>query len=166
VFYKPKFCCNCGETIDRVDWKPWTSRRFCDVCESEQKHHELLPRVVVAAGMFAGLIGVSAYMTRRQTPPEPVKPAALMAARTKAADVPKPANNSTAANTQPLPAKPVQPDLNNVPLRNVVQTGESEKVYICGAATKKGTPCSRRVKTPGRCWQHKGQPSMLGAATH
>ncbi|HSK62741.1 MAG TPA: hypothetical protein VK893_02835 [Pyrinomonadaceae bacterium] len=31
-----------------------------------------------------------------------------------------------------------------------------EKVYTCGARTKKGTPCSRRVSGPVRCWQHKG----------
>jgi hypothetical protein len=31
-----------------------------------------------------------------------------------------------------------------------------EKVYTCGARTRKGKPCSRRVKEPGRCWQHKG----------
>jgi len=34
-------------------------------------------------------------------------------------------------------------------------------VYICGARTKKGTPCSRRVHGPVRCWQHKGLPAML-----
>jgi hypothetical protein len=37
-------------------------------------------------------------------------------------------------------------------------TGET---YICGARTKKGTPCSRRVHGPVRCWQHKGQKAML-----
>jgi hypothetical protein len=36
-----------------------------------------------------------------------------------------------------------------------------EEVYICGARTKKGTPCSRRVHGPVRCWQHKGMPAML-----
>jgi hypothetical protein len=36
-----------------------------------------------------------------------------------------------------------------------------EAVYICGARTKKGTPCSRRVHQPVRCWQHKGLPAML-----
>jgi hypothetical protein len=36
-----------------------------------------------------------------------------------------------------------------------------EPVYICGARTKKGTPCSRRVHGPVRCWQHKGMPAML-----
>jgi hypothetical protein len=39
----------------------------------------------------------------------------------------------------------------------------AELVYICGAATKKGTPCSRRVKGPVRCWQHVGQPAILPA---
>ena len=37
----------------------------------------------------------------------------------------------------------------------------SDEVYICGARTKKGTPCSRRVHGPTRCWQHKGLPAML-----
>ena|SRR6185436_19670063 len=36
-----------------------------------------------------------------------------------------------------------------------------DDVYICGARTKKGTPCSRRVHGPVRCWQHKGLPSMV-----
>jgi hypothetical protein len=37
----------------------------------------------------------------------------------------------------------------------------AEKVYFCGAQTKKGTLCSRRVKNGGRCWQHEGQPALL-----
>ncbi|HEX2270458.1 MAG TPA: hypothetical protein VHH35_13015, partial [Pyrinomonadaceae bacterium] len=39
----------------------------------------------------------------------------------------------------------------------------SEQLYICGARTKKGKPCSRRVHGPVRCWQHKGVPAMLPA---
>jgi hypothetical protein len=38
-----------------------------------------------------------------------------------------------------------------------------EQTYTCGARTKKGTPCSRRVHGPVRCWQHKGAPAMLPA---
>jgi hypothetical protein len=34
-------------------------------------------------------------------------------------------------------------------------------IYTCGARTKKGTPCLRRVPAPVRCWQHKGMPAML-----
>ena len=43
------------------------------------------------------------------------------------------------------------------------QTTPQQDVYICGARTKKGTPCSRRVHGPVRCWQHKGQPAMLSS---
>lgn len=37
----------------------------------------------------------------------------------------------------------------------------ADDVYTCGARTKKGTPCSRRVHGPVRCWQHKGMSAML-----
>ena len=40
-------------------------------------------------------------------------------------------------------------------------TEPEEVVYICGARTKKGTPCQRRVRGPGRCWQHRGKAPML-----
>jgi len=33
--------------------------------------------------------------------------------------------------------------------------------YTCGARTKKGTPCLRRVHGPVRCWQHLGKPAIL-----
>jgi hypothetical protein len=37
-----------------------------------------------------------------------------------------------------------------------------DNTYICGARTKKGTPCHRRVHAAGeRCFQHKGMPSLL-----
>lgn len=36
-----------------------------------------------------------------------------------------------------------------------------DQTYQCGARTKKGTPCSRRVHGPVRCWQHKGAKAML-----
>jgi hypothetical protein len=36
-----------------------------------------------------------------------------------------------------------------------------EQFYTCGARTKKGTPCSRRVHGPMRCWQHKGAKAMV-----
>ncbi|HEX9961513.1 MAG TPA: hypothetical protein VGB00_11305, partial [Pyrinomonadaceae bacterium] len=41
------------------------------------------------------------------------------------------------------------------------QNPATEAVYFCGAPTKKGTPCSRRVKGGGRCWQHAGQTALL-----
>jgi hypothetical protein len=40
-------------------------------------------------------------------------------------------------------------------------TDPAEVVYVCGARTKKGTPCQRRVRGPGRCWQHRGRNAIL-----
>jgi hypothetical protein len=40
-------------------------------------------------------------------------------------------------------------------------TEPEEVVYICGARTKKGTPCQRRVRGPARCWQHRGRSAIL-----
>ena len=37
----------------------------------------------------------------------------------------------------------------------------SAPVYFCGAKTKKGRPCSRKVKGGRRCWQHQGLKSMI-----
>jgi hypothetical protein len=54
-----------------------------------------------------------------------------------------PATQTTAATSAPQPS-PVL-----------------EQTYTCGARTKKGTPCSRRVHGPVRCWQHKGAKAML-----
>ena len=50
---------------------------------------------------------------------------------------------------------------NSAQAANVVAPIQEEKIYTCGARTKKGTPCSRRVHGPVRCWQHKGLPAML-----
>ena len=43
----------------------------------------------------------------------------------------------------------------------VTQAAPTDQVFICGARTKKGKPCSRRVHGPTRCWQHKGLPAMF-----
>jgi hypothetical protein len=43
-------------------------------------------------------------------------------------------------------------------------TDPNEIISICGARTKKGTPCQRRVRGTGRCWQHRGMNAMLPAS--
>jgi hypothetical protein len=56
--------------------------------------------------------------------------------------------------------RPVQPTSQAAPGITQPPT-TAEQVYTCGARTKKGKPCSRRVHGPVRCWQHKGLPAML-----
>jgi hypothetical protein len=69
-----------------------------------------------------------------------------------------------AANS-PLSDLPV--NLNEIAKRSSANASKSESpaiddiVYMCGARTKKGTPCKRRVHVAGeRCYQHKGRPAM------
>lgn len=38
---------------------------------------------------------------------------------------------------------------------------DNTKLTLCGARTKKGTPCRRRVSPGRRCYQHQDQPSIL-----
>lgn len=177
MFYKPKFCCNCGEKIDRVDWRAFTSRRFCDVCAVEQKEYELIPRVIVGVAVLFGIFGIGSYLTGSNPDVAPVRPQSLVVPPAKRAFV-------ADLNGQPVPPRT---DSSNPEVgRNEMQTGavlkaerpengasreqpdirksaSDEPVYFCGAMTKKGKPCSRRVKSNQRCWQHAGQPSVVPA---
>ena len=159
MFYRPKFCCHCGEKISRAKWLPWTSRRFCEFCEVEQMQHELLPKAVIVVALLIGAAGIVSYFGSSGNSP---------LARTKsepsdrvhelkrpASDREKPKEDVTEAQISP----PV-----DVPEATKLQRGakpvpSTEPVYYCGALTRKGTPCTRRLKTKGRCWQHIGQPS-------
>src|SRR6187200_14101 len=62
MFFRPNFCANCGEKVERAEWGPLTSRRFCIICESEFKGRDLIPRVVVMISLLIGVLGVGAYM--------------------------------------------------------------------------------------------------------
>jgi hypothetical protein len=166
--YKPKFCCQCGEAIDRVEWNLWTSRRFCSVCESIQKQHDLMPRAVMAIGLIAALFGISGFMARSKA--EPTAAAQVVAARPampsahKAQEMMPSALTTTPRNdrsSEGSPAGNFETAAKPNPPQTKSEAAGPEAIYFCGAATRKGTPCSRRVKTPGRCWQHMGQPSMI-----
>src|SRR5262245_50260351 len=62
MFFRPTFCANCGEKIARTDWGLFTSRRFCQVCESEYKGHDLIPRAIVIGGIVLGIFGFGSYL--------------------------------------------------------------------------------------------------------
>jgi hypothetical protein len=132
--YRPNFCCQCGQKIVRLRWRFWTSRRFCDKClHAFAKTQWLRPSLSLFALL---LFGVLVGRGCRQAP-QP-----LIIERT----APLPHSTTTAVSTTASTPQPSPP---------------TEQVYICGARTKKGTPCSRRVHGPVRCWQHKGASAML-----
>ena len=137
--YRPNFCCECGQKIVRLRWFIWTSRRFCDKCSRAfARSHWLRPALSLLALLLSGVL-IGRGCRRAPTP--------LVIERTAPAQNSATPSNSAATNNSGTSASP--------------PTTVVEAVYLCGARTKKGTPCSRRVHGPVRCWQHKGASAML-----
>jgi hypothetical protein len=166
--YKPNYCCQCGEKIERIDWSLKSSRRFCELCETDLGIYDWLPRVVFVSGIFLAIFGFGSYWMRPAKSLNPVPNQFISSSQNLNKDTIKPSN----ANNQTLLPKSEsnqqQPVLqqNSTPKAKPVLSSPSqpqETVYFCGAQTKKGTPCSRRVRSGGRCFQHIGQAAMLSS---
>ena len=177
MLYRPNFCANCGEKIERIVWGLLTSRRFCGVCESEYKGTDLIPRVIVVVGALVGVLGIGGYL--RSGPsgdavllrqPKKAIEQTVSAASSKTApetQAPSIANANTVSG-QPsgqvmLQTPKAVANLTQSTQDLNVRSQSAEPVYYCGAETKKGTPCSRRVKGNVRCFQHTGMPAMESA---
>jgi hypothetical protein len=139
TMYRPNFCADCGARIVRLRWYPWTSRRFCAPCSRRFVTQRLKPPLVAALVVF----GLGFLLGRAGRPPQP--PLVIE----RSANSPLYQTQTDNAVTEPSTAR-ANPGVNS----------KAEKIYICGARTRKGTPCSRRVHGPERCWQHKGMPAM------
>ncbi len=178
MFYKPKFCCNCGEKIERIDWSVRTSRRFCDVCAIEQQGYELAPRVIIGAALLFGTFGIGSHFYERSPDLSRTGSSTIGSSSLKRSLV----DESNRQPTHPDPRNfgleigksetqvvvPSSPDGPAVAASKeqpkIRKVASDEPVYFCGAMTKKGKPCSRRVKSSNeRCWQHAGQPSAVSA---
>ena len=172
MFYHPRFCCHCGEKIVRARWTPFTSRRFCDFCAVEQKQHDLIPRAAAVLLLLFGAAGFTAYLSSGKSAAvaDGQRGAKIKAlkneSRSREADAAGTGSseNNVSHTPNPVPA-PSQPNIPAAENKQRVAQGNSstETIYYCGAMTKKGTACTRRVKTPGRCWQHLGQPARISS---
>ena len=163
--YRPKFCCECGDKIERVEWKLWTNRRFCEVCEAEHKLNDLIPKAGAGLGLLLGLVGLGSFFQKPLGSEAPVIRRVVTASArppdTGETGVKAGPSNQSNVSTPPAAVagnvKTVQSDSRPI---NQTVTSLKEPVYMCGARTKKGTPCTRRVKGNVRCWQHTGMPAM------
>jgi len=169
MFYTPKFCSNCGEKIERANKSFTDSRQFCDVCKHDFVLQRALPLAFAGLMAIVGIFGIGSYWRSGETPLN-------VSTRQFTANSGKnPANNASQVSSnssvqQIAQANNVQtnkPQTANLTIKGQVKQTDTaplaakETVYFCGAPTKKGTPCSRRVKGGGRCWQHKGQSALL-----
>jgi hypothetical protein len=174
MLFRPKFCTNCGSRIERETWLPWTSRRFCETCEIEFKGREWLLRFAVGITLLIGVVGFGTGWFAGARTPEPR--VSLKGEKPEAADkeskaAPPATDRGTTSSLAANPAQRTEGrEPQPAPLKQaasapppVQQPFTAESVYHCGAETRKGTPCSRRVKDPNtRCYQHAGMPAMGG----
>ena len=144
--YQPNFCSECGAKVLRLRWHFWTSRRFCGKCARRFRKARLGAPLLTVLGLFGA--GYVAGLVRRAEPPPLIieRRSDSPLGDTTASSTLRPGTSGAGTN----PSSPI-----NSP------TSVEEVVYLCGARTKKGTPCSRRVHGPVRCWQHKGRAAML-----
>jgi hypothetical protein len=143
--YQPNFCSECGAKLLRLQWHFWTSRRFCNPCARRLRKTRLFPTLFATLG----LLGAGYVVGRVRRPPAPP----LIIERRA---------DSPLADNDILPGPNTRPSASSGNENtNSSSAMVEEPVYLCGARTKKGTPCSRRVHGPVRCWQHKGMPAML-----
>ena len=157
--YKPNFCAECGEHVERTRWHLWTSRRFCPACAKRFQRSQILLPLMASLMLFS--LGLVAGRLQRPAPaPLIIERGQLTAV--PAADAPKAGAQSTDGESE-TPTTPAtsKPGYGPDGTANERPTDPNETVSICGARTQKGTPCQRRVRGTGRCWQHKGMPAML-----
>ena len=167
MLYRPKYCCQCGEKIERIEWKFWSSRRFCELCETEFVVGEWAPKVYLGLSLIIGIFLFGNYLqvadrpktttasppalvgtqrTSRQKESGPRPESAAGPENLLKEDIPgngAPRDDKTAQQTAASEGKSETRN-RSAPFEGKAG-GTDEAVFICGAETKKGTPCSRRV---------------------
>ena len=155
--YKPNFCSECGSRIERSRWRVWTSRRFCADCAPRFRKAQILSPLF--AGTILFVVGLVIGRAARHAPPP------LIVERGQLAELAAPPANDSGpkadAETKTSAADKTEPNYGPDGTATERPTEPDEVVSICGARTQKGTPCQRRVRGTGRCWQHRGMPAII-----
>jgi hypothetical protein len=153
--YRPNFCAECAAKIVRLRWRPWTNRKFCERCSPRFAKEQMIRVVITGAALF--LFGLA--VGRAARPPAPP----LLIEHDQASPPLLTSTSQNLPNTTSGMATATDESGVNAGAGDpsTSQSALTDVVYMCGARTKKGTPCTRRVHGPVRCWQHKGMPAML-----
>jgi hypothetical protein len=154
--YKPNFCAECGGRVARVRWHLWTSRRFCDGCDKRFRRGRIVRPLVACIALLGAGFAVGRAM--RHAPPPLVIERSATNSPARASPLPTAGKETGATKDSPAPAYGADGTETERP------TDPAEIVSVCGARTQRGTPCSRRVRGTGRCWQHRGRGAMLPAS--
>jgi hypothetical protein len=135
-----RFCSACGERMKGDQSRSLPFRRTCLRCGA-RLDHVLLKTLLIPLLCLAIGFAIGNYSKSREPfqyigdAIEPSADAALPAVTV----APAPGHGDGVARSETAV--------------NVSKTDDA----ICGARTKSGRPCQRRVKGGGRCWQHRGR---------
>ncbi len=141
---RTNFCANCGARLVRRGWFAWSNGGRCSDCTNRLGRAGVKPLALVS------VVAIAAFAFGRYLRPAPPPLIIHRAANSPLSDLP--VNYQAFPETNASPANASTSEAN----------AADDIVYICGARTKKGTPCRRRVHVAGeRCYQHKGMPAMV-----
>lgn len=139
------FCINCGARLTRTGFRAFFRGSYCKDCATRLGNPRAKPFAVVA------IVALGAFAFGRYLRPAPPPLIVQRKANSPLSDAPFNTDaivDGTSRNSN----------------RSLAETSApaDDVVYLCGARTKKGTPCRRRVHFAGeRCYQHKGMPAMV-----
>ncbi|HZF38733.1 MAG TPA: hypothetical protein VE715_07910 [Blastocatellia bacterium] len=144
IFYQANFCAECGNAMKpRFSLKP---RYFCDECEAHLGRRNYFKSV---AGLWL-CATLAVFALNRTLQPNPSGQSPNIQGNSGASISAVSARDTV--TTRNLESKPEVETQNLASLR-----------VMCGARTKKGTPCRRLVPPGQRCAQHRGMASLLEA---
>ncbi len=137
------FCTHCGARLTRKGWLLWLPGPLCEDC-ARRPGVSRRGRTLFALGLLA----IASFALGRYFRPSPPPLLIQRAANSPLSDAPLNPDGTTANNSSALVTS--------------ARAATNDDIYICGARTKKGTPCKRRVQIAGeRCFQHKGREAMV-----
>lgn len=146
--HRANFCVECGDRIARSGWRARIGSRFCPDCARRLGTFTTFRLLILT-----GLIALAAFAFGRYLRPAPPPLIIQRAANSPISDAPFDLSQAARHSNQ---------NAANAGTANQSAAVVNEEGYICGARTRKGTPCKRRVHVPGeRCFQHKGLAAML-----
>ena len=155
TMYRPNFCAECGERLTRRDWRKrirvFARASWCDDCARRLGRNGFAG--VARPTAIISILAISAFAFGRYLRPAPPPLIISRAANSPLSDLPVNFNDT---------ARPTNRKQGDSTSQDVAGVDRDDAAYICGARTRKGTPCRRRVHAAGeRCFQHKGMPAMV-----
>jgi hypothetical protein len=145
------FCAECGAHLKRKGLRAWLKSNLCEDCARRLGRNLSRPLILLA------IVVIAAFALGRYLRPAPPPLVVQRAANSPLSDLPLNSSDQAKASRSKDENSQKSDDR-----QNLSSGSTDDVVYICGARTKKGTPCHRRVRFAGeRCFQHRGMPAIL-----